>query len=216
MAASSLEQRRRVASCSEATSNTGHICPQVNHHIEQIIPHNRNHKSLSSLPNTNRQPRPAISYSAIPHGVRVECALVAEVVGARVYNDIVRAAAIVFRCDAVEKDLYEHLQHLGRHLKNVSGIDYENWGTVKLATAFKIICSRKIDKSDEMFSDDVRSKLLDDADKYKDLVFRTGLNILRNDKVDQLAELVKVARIKAEHVRVKPMLNRSLNLLQAK
>nr|ABA94202.1 hypothetical protein LOC_Os11g34220 [Oryza sativa Japonica Group] len=133
-----------------------------------------------------------------------------------VYNDIVRAAAIVFRCDAVEKDLYEHLQHLGRHLKNVSGIDYENWGTVKLATAFKIICSRKIDKSDEMFSDDVRSKLLDDADKYKDLVFRTGLNILRNDKVDQLAELVKVARIKAEHVRVKPMLNRSLNLLQAK
>ncbi len=43
-----------------------------------------------------------------------------------------------------------------------------------------------------------------------------GLNILRNDKVDQLAELVKVARIKAEHVRVKPMLNRSLNLLQAK
>ena len=129
-----------------------------------------------------------------------------------VYNDIVRAASIVFRCDAVEKDLYEHLQHLGRHLKNVSGIDYENWGTVKLATAFKIICSRKIDKSDEMFSDDVRSKLLDDADKYKDLVFSTGcianykkilgLNILRNDKMDQLAELVKVARIKAEHVRV--------------
>nr|ABA94205.2 expressed protein [Oryza sativa Japonica Group]ABA94206.2 expressed protein [Oryza sativa Japonica Group] len=128
-----------------------------------------------------------------------------------VYNDIVRAASIVFRCDAVE-DLYEHLQHLGRHLKNVSGIDYENWGTVKLATAFKIICSRKIDKSDEMFSDDVRSKLLDDADKYKDLVFSTGcianykkilgLNILRNDKMDQLAELVKVARIKAEHVRV--------------
>uniref|UniRef100_A0A0E0F6E7 Nucleolar protein 58/56 N-terminal domain-containing protein n=1 Tax=Oryza meridionalis TaxID=40149 RepID=A0A0E0F6E7_9ORYZ len=125
-----------------------------------------------------------------------------------------------------EMDLYEHLQHLGRHLKNVSGIDYENWGTVKLATAFKIICSHKIDKSDEMFTDDVRSKLLDDADKYKDLVFRTGcianykkilgLNILRNDKVDQLAELVKVARIKAEHVRVKPMLNRSLNLLQAK
>uniref|UniRef100_A0A0E0J2U3 Uncharacterized protein n=1 Tax=Oryza nivara TaxID=4536 RepID=A0A0E0J2U3_ORYNI len=144
------------------------------------------------------------------------------------YNEIAAsgAPAIVFRCDAVEKDLYEHLQHLGRHLKNVSGIDYENWGTVKLATAFKIICSRKIDKSDEMFSDDVRSKLLDDADKYKDLVFPTGcianykkilgLNILRNDKMDQLAEFVKVARIKAEHVRVKPMLNRSLNLLQAK
>ncbi|XP_052137374.1 uncharacterized protein LOC127755756, partial [Oryza glaberrima] len=91
-----------------------------------------------------------------------------------VNNNIVSAAATLFRCDAVEKDLYEHLQHLGRYLKNVSGIDYENWDTVKLATAFKIICSRKIDACDEMFSDDVRSKLLDDADKYRDLVFRTG------------------------------------------
>uniref|UniRef100_A0A0E0MG57 Uncharacterized protein n=1 Tax=Oryza punctata TaxID=4537 RepID=A0A0E0MG57_ORYPU len=129
-----------------------------------------------------------------------------------VYNDIVSAAATVFWCDAVEKDLYEHLKHLGRYLKNVSGIDYENWDTVKLATAFKIICSRKIDASDEMFSDDVRSKLLDDADKYKDLVFPTGcisnyknilgIKIVRNDKMDELASLVKVARIKAEQAGV--------------
>uniref|UniRef100_A0A0E0MFD7 Nucleolar protein 58/56 N-terminal domain-containing protein n=1 Tax=Oryza punctata TaxID=4537 RepID=A0A0E0MFD7_ORYPU len=96
-------------------------------------------------------------------------------------NDIVSAAAIVFRCDALEKDLYEHLQHLGRYLKN-------------------------------MFSDDVRSKLLDDADKYKDLVFPIGcignyknildIKIVRNDTMDELASLVKVARIKAEPAEV--------------
>uniref|UniRef100_A0A0E0MFD6 Nucleolar protein 58/56 N-terminal domain-containing protein n=1 Tax=Oryza punctata TaxID=4537 RepID=A0A0E0MFD6_ORYPU len=85
-------------------------------------------------------------------------------------------------------------------------------GTLKLATAFKIICSRKIDASDEMFSDDVRSKLLDDADKYKDLVFPIGcignyknildIKIVRNDTMDELASLVKVARIKAEPAEV--------------
>uniref|UniRef100_A0A0D9XP37 Nucleolar protein 58/56 N-terminal domain-containing protein n=1 Tax=Leersia perrieri TaxID=77586 RepID=A0A0D9XP37_9ORYZ len=121
-----------------------------------------------------------------------------------VNNNIVSAAATLFDCDAVEKKVHEHLQYVGRHLKHVSGIDNENWPALKLATAFKITCSREIDDSDEMFSDDVRSKLLDDADKYEDLVFPSaciaaykkmvGINILRNDKRDELILLVEKAK----------------------
>uniref|UniRef100_A0A0E0BKL2 Kinesin motor domain-containing protein n=1 Tax=Oryza glumipatula TaxID=40148 RepID=A0A0E0BKL2_9ORYZ len=78
------------------------------------------------------------------------------------------------------------LLDVGHYLKRESGIDYENWDTLKL-----------------MFSDDVQSKLLDDADKYKDLVFlRDCLRLYENlvaaynvraVKKDELALLVKRA-----------------------
>ncbi|BAT14602.1 Os11g0580500 [Oryza sativa Japonica Group] len=120
-----------------------------------------------------------------------------------VNEDIVRAAATLFHCDIIEKKCCRALLDVGHYLKRESGIDYENWDTLKLATAFKIICSRKIGDSDEMFSDDVQSKLPDDADKYKDLVYaRDCLRLYENlvaaynvraVKKDELALLVKRA-----------------------
>ncbi|XBI59708.1 hypothetical protein VPH35_040728 [Triticum aestivum] len=58
-----------------------------------------------------------------------------------VNDQIVATASVLFDCDAAEKKQYRDFHALGRHLKNVSGIEYENWDLLKLATAFKIITS---------------------------------------------------------------------------
>lgn len=68
----------------------------------------------------------------------------------QVNEQIVATASVLFDCDAFEKKQYENFQAIGRHLKNVSGIDCENWDLLKLATAFKIICSHEIGDSDEV------------------------------------------------------------------
>ncbi|KAM0829799.1 hypothetical protein ACQ4PT_066646 [Festuca glaucescens] len=84
-----------------------------------------------------------------------------------VNEQIVVAASVLFDCDAVEEKHYPGFQAIGRHLRKISGIDCENWDILKLAAAFNIICSHEIGDSDEMFSQDVQTKLLDDAEKYE-------------------------------------------------
>ncbi|KAM0880405.1 hypothetical protein ACQ4PT_033592 [Festuca glaucescens] len=87
-----------------------------------------------------------------------------------VNEQIVVTASVLFDCDAVEKKHYPGFQAIGRHLKKLSGIDCENWDVLKLATAFNIICSHEIGDSDEMFSEDMQTKLLGDADKYEEKI----------------------------------------------
>lgn len=84
-----------------------------------------------------------------------------------VNEQIVVTASVLFNCDAVEEEHYPGFQAIGRHLRKISRIDCENWDILKLATAFNIICTHEIGGSDEMFSLDVQTKLLDDADKYE-------------------------------------------------
>lgn len=85
----------------------------------------------------------------------------------QVNEQIVVTASVLFDCDAFEEKRYPGFQSIGRHLKKISSIHCENWDVLKLATAFNIICSHEIGDSDEMFSKDLQTKLLNDADKYE-------------------------------------------------
>uniref|UniRef100_K3YYJ2 Uncharacterized protein n=1 Tax=Setaria italica TaxID=4555 RepID=K3YYJ2_SETIT len=88
-------------------------------------------------------------------------------------QSVVTASAL-FNCDALEEKEYPALRTFGRYLKDVSGIESKNWGALKLATAFKIICTHEIGDADEMFSKDVQSKLLRDADGYRGKIINYG------------------------------------------
>ncbi|XP_073365399.1 uncharacterized protein [Aegilops tauschii subsp. strangulata] len=138
-----------------------------------------------------------------------------------VNDQIVATASVLFDCDAAEKKQYRDFHALGRHLKNVSGIEYENWDLLKLATAFKIICSREIGDSDEMLSEDVQTKLLDDADKYEKKINKLVCMLNHHEVVsnyqiktrhkDMLAGLVK----KAKEARVRCPVRRSKKVNKA-
>jgi len=90
----------------------------------------------------------------------------------QINEEIVVAALALFKYDAAKKEEYPALRRIGRFLKDVSRIDCKNWCALKLATAFKIICTHEIGDSDEMLSKDLQLKLLEDADGYKDLIDR--------------------------------------------
>ncbi|CAL4949012.1 unnamed protein product [Urochloa decumbens] len=100
------------------------------------------------------------------HGFHVKPEMVTE--------EIVVAALPLFNYDAACKEEYPALRTIGRYLTDVSGIDCKTWRAVKLATAFKIICTREIEDSDEMLPKDVQLKLLEDADGYNDLINRAA------------------------------------------
>lgn len=60
------------------------------------------------------------------------------------------AASALFNYETAEKEEYPALRTIGHYLNRVSGIDCENWGALKLATAFKIICTHDIGGSDKV------------------------------------------------------------------
>ena len=47
---------------------------------------------------------------------------------------------IVYNFDYCVKKHSENLHEAGKHLKNISGINYEGWSLFKLVTALKIVC----------------------------------------------------------------------------
>ncbi|CAN6247292.1 unnamed protein product [Urochloa humidicola] len=53
---------------------------------------------------------------------------------------IVVSACALYDCDLIEKKHYASLERVGQHLKEVSGINAEDWSLLKLATALMIIC----------------------------------------------------------------------------
>lgn len=122
----------------------------------------------------------------------------------QVNEQIVVTASVLFDCDAFEEKRYPGFQSIGRHLKKISSIHCENWDVLKLATAFNIICSHEIGDSDEMFSKDLQTKLLNDADKYEYKVDKLVCmlhykQLLDNYRIktshkDMLAVLVKKAK----------------------
>ncbi|CAL5057378.1 unnamed protein product [Urochloa decumbens] len=91
-----------------------------------------------------------------------------------VNEQIVVCASALFNCDYFEKKEYPTLRTIGRCLKDVSSIECKNWGALKIASAFKIICTNEIGDSGKMFSKDVSFKLLEDADDYKDKLNMEG------------------------------------------
>ncbi|CAO2039460.1 unnamed protein product [Urochloa humidicola] len=85
-----------------------------------------------------------------------------------VNEQIVVSASALFHCDDFEKKEHRAMRTIGRCLKDVSGIECKNWGALKIASAFKMICTNEIGDSDKMFSKDIKFTLLKDTDDYKD------------------------------------------------
>uniref|UniRef100_A0A0D9YSR3 Uncharacterized protein n=1 Tax=Oryza glumipatula TaxID=40148 RepID=A0A0D9YSR3_9ORYZ len=103
---------------------------------------------------------------------------------------ILEAASDLYDCDDCEKKNNWSLRRAGRNLMDISSINSEDWGLLKLSTALMILCYPEekiiacllkhstdlliasyprrevIECSQEMFSPDVLSKLVTDAPKY--------------------------------------------------
>ncbi|CAN6245403.1 unnamed protein product [Urochloa humidicola] len=109
-----------------------------------------------------------------------------------VNEEMIVAAVALFNYDVANKEEYPALRAIGRCLKDVSGIDCKTWRSLKLATAFKIICTHEIEDSDEMFSKDLQLKLLDDADRYNDLINKAAC-------METYRRLVSTHRVSAQY-----------------
>jgi len=129
-------------------------------HMHRLVPMEK-----SELPKEDRVPMSqGLQMLLSRHGFHVKPKMINE--------EIVVAALSLFKYDVAKKEEYPPLRRIGGFLKDVSGIDCKNWRALKLATAFKIICTHEIGDSDEMLSKDLQIKLLEDADRYQDLIDR--------------------------------------------
>jgi len=132
------------------------------HHMHRLVPMEK-----SELPKEDRVPMSqGLQMLLSRHGFHVKPKMINE--------EIVVAALSLFKYDVAKKEEYPPLRRIGDFLKDVSGIDCKNWRALKLATAFKIICTHEIGDSDEMLSKDLQIKLLEDADRYQDLIDRSA------------------------------------------
>ncbi|RLM65443.1 hypothetical protein C2845_PM16G20640 [Panicum miliaceum] len=89
-----------------------------------------------------------------------------------VNRSIIEAAGLVYECDFNVKKHAESLHYAGEHLKEISGIDFEDWDLLKLATALMMVGYPKGEQIvagnlKKLFGDDY-STLVEDAPKYKD------------------------------------------------
>ena len=66
----------------------------------------------------------------------------------QVNDQIVETAGDLFECDAVEKLFSSYLRDVSLCLKDTSGINCENWGNLKLATALIVIFGPEEDDND--------------------------------------------------------------------
>jgi len=123
-----------------------------------------------------------------------------------VNDQIVETAGGLFDFDAVEKLFSSYLRDVSLCIKDTSGINCENWGNLKLATALIVIFGPEEDDNDfhEVLSEDEVSKLMDDARKYYGVLsmalsLRTYKKIrsayrVRNEKKILLESLIKKAK----------------------
>ncbi|CAN6320672.1 unnamed protein product [Urochloa humidicola] len=125
-----------------------------------------------------------------------------------VNESIVEMAGLVYECDFNVKKHAKHLHYAGELLKVISGIDFEDWDLLKLATALMIVGYPKGEQIvagnlQKLFGDDYLT-LVKDAPQYKDRLrevacFRVYEEMLWARKVrfralQSLATLVRKAR----------------------
>jgi len=75
----------------------------------------------------------------------------------QVNEHIIKYACVLYNCDLCETKHSEFLASCGKCLKERSGIDYEGWSTMKLATALRILC---FPDDDESYDDLVNHNIL--------------------------------------------------------
>ncbi|CAL5009825.1 unnamed protein product [Urochloa decumbens] len=83
---------------------------------------------------------------------------------------IVLSACALYDCDHIEQKHCANLKRAGERLKEVSGIDTQDWSLQKVATALMVICwpeyETELGDPEEMFTVDELSKFEDDAREY--------------------------------------------------
>ncbi|XP_066333730.1 uncharacterized protein [Miscanthus floridulus] len=91
-----------------------------------------------------------------------------------VNEQIIKYACVLYDCDLCETKHSSFLASCGRCLMERSGIDYEGWSTMKLATALKILCFPDDDESydDLNFSRDELGKLRNDGSEYDGILLK--------------------------------------------
>ncbi|KAM3226862.1 hypothetical protein ACQJBY_059063 [Aegilops geniculata] len=91
---------------------------------------------------------------------------------------IIETACMLHDCDKCLKSISESWCSASAFLEVVSSINSQDWDTLKIATALKMVCypKEKIVFGDphEMFSADELSKLVTDAHKYEDCGIMKG------------------------------------------
>ncbi|RLN19617.1 uncharacterized protein C2845_PM02G01440 [Panicum miliaceum] len=110
------------------------------------------------------------------YGFKVEPEMVDE--------DLITIATALYESDYCVNRFAEFLHRGGKYLKEVSGIDCQNWDLQKLATTLKLLSypKEKIETgtSNEMLSEDMASTLVDQAHMYERKLHKgTCLNIYK-------------------------------------
>ncbi|WVZ64315.1 hypothetical protein U9M48_013854 [Paspalum notatum var. saurae] len=90
-----------------------------------------------------------------------------------VNKQIVVTAQTLFACDSVDFNDIRPLWLAASAFEEISGINYEHWDAVKLATALKVVCCPEEEiYPNEVLTQDELSKLKGDALKYEGMVYK--------------------------------------------
>ncbi|CAL4962903.1 unnamed protein product [Urochloa decumbens] len=95
---------------------------------------------------------------------------------------IVRVAGIVYDCDRCVNKYSQSLRTIGDLLKNISNIDTQHWGLLKLGSALMILCNFHdvLPPGDplEVFTEDEYLKLLSHGPLYEGKIFKASLKVV--------------------------------------
>uniref|UniRef100_A0A0D9WDX6 Pre-mRNA-processing factor 19 n=1 Tax=Leersia perrieri TaxID=77586 RepID=A0A0D9WDX6_9ORYZ len=123
---------------------------------------------------------------------------------------IIDVTSVVYECDYCVNKHRDSLRMAGEYLKDISGIDTQDWDLMKLAVALKMICcpEEKIAATRWLFSRQQLKRLKDDAPKYKNKIFKMPCLVvynaiysareIRTDAARILVRLFKKARKESE------------------
>ncbi|XP_066365447.1 probable nucleolar protein 5-2 [Miscanthus floridulus] len=129
------------------------------------------------------------------YGFKVEPEMVDE--------DLITIATAVYESDYHVNRFAEFLHRGGEYLKEVSGIDCQNWDLQKLAAALKLLSypndEIETGTSNEMLSEDMKSTLVDQAHKYERKLHKgTCLNIYKEILFARAVRSRALASLKAK------------------
>ncbi|CAD6334618.1 unnamed protein product [Miscanthus lutarioriparius] len=126
-----------------------------------------------------------------------------------VNDEIVETNLLLFMTgDLVVKKHSRSLHMSDSDLMEISGFNSQDWDTMKIATAMKMIAypDEKVEHPPEMFSKDELSKIQKDASKYND-------KIIKHDVAKVFEELVRAKRCKEIKVTLMRHLVREATLM---